>query len=81
MRDVRDEVPVHHVDVNQIGAATFGRGDVASERCEVGGENRRRNLDRAGSHRLTSSEIASLAPTRKPPAGCCRTTVPGGTPG
>ena len=60
-RDVRHEVPVHHVDVNQVGAATFGGGDVASERCEVGGENRRRNLDRTRSHRLTSSEIASLA--------------------
>ena len=80
-RDVRDEVPVHHVDVNQVRAATFGRRDIASERCEVGGQNRRRNLDRARSHRLTSSEMASLAPTRNPPAGCCRTTVPGGTPG
>ena len=79
--DVGNEVTVHHVDVDQISAAPFHRGDVASKGCEVGGENRRRDLDCAGSHRLTSSEIASLAPTRNPPAGCCRTTVPGGTPG
>ena len=38
-RDVRDEVSVHHVDVNEIRAATLGGGDRFTERREVGGED------------------------------------------
>jgi hypothetical protein len=26
---------VHHIDVNQIGAAALGGRDIAAERCEI----------------------------------------------
>ena len=65
---------VHDVDVNQVRAATFDRRDLLAERGEIGGQNRRGDLDRSA-QRLTSSEIGSEAATRKPPCGCCRTTV------
>src|SRR5208337_3051766 len=46
--DVVHEMPVHHVEVNPIGA---GRGDVAhllAEFGKVGRQDRRRNSDRPG---------------------------------
>jgi hypothetical protein len=55
-REVRDEVTVHDVDMDQIGATGFGRSDRRPKRREVCGENRRRDSQ---THRLTSSEIAS----------------------
>ena len=55
-RDVRHEMAVHHVDVNEIGAAALDRRDRVAERREVGGEDRRRDLH---AHRLTSIEIGS----------------------
>ena len=55
-RDVRDEMTVHHVDVDQIGAAAFDGGNRLAERRKVGRQNRRRDED---AHRLTSSEIGS----------------------
>ena len=44
-RDVRDEPTVHDVDVELVGAARLDARDVGGQRGEVGGENRRRNLD------------------------------------
>ena len=44
--DVRHEVPVHHVDVNLIGAATRRGRDFGAEVREVRGENRGREPDR-----------------------------------
>jgi hypothetical protein len=38
-------MPVHHVDVEMIGVR-FDRGHVIGEMCEVGGEDRRRELVR-----------------------------------
>ena len=46
-RDVGDEVPVHHVDVDPVGARRFHLGDLLAEAREVGGEDRRREGDRA----------------------------------
>src|SRR6185503_1088911 len=43
-RDIWDEVPVHHVDVNQIGAAAFRGGNVTTEGREIGRQDRRRDL-------------------------------------
>ena len=57
--DVRDEVSVHHVDVNEIGAAAFGGSHRLTERGEIGGEDRRSDLH---GHRLTSIEIGSPGP-------------------
>ena len=54
--DVGHEVAVHHVHVNQIGAAALDGGHGVAEVREVGRENRRREQD---AHRLTSSEIGS----------------------
>ena len=55
-RDVRDEMSVHHVDVDEIGAAPLDGGNRVAERREVRGEDRRRDEH---AHRLTSSEIGS----------------------
>ena len=55
--DVGNEVPVHHVDVDLIGAAGLDLGDLIGKAREVGGENRRGDPQL---HRVTSSEIASL---------------------
>ena len=59
-RDVGDKMAVHDVDVNEIGAAAFNQRDVMPERGEVGGENRRGDLNH---YRLTSMEMASPSPT------------------
>ncbi len=55
-RDVRDEMPVHDVDMNEVGAAAFDGRDRRAKGCEVGRQDRRRDLD---VHRLTSMEIGS----------------------
>src|SRR6185436_1242269 len=78
--DVWHEMAVHHIDVNEIRAAAFDGDDLFPERREIGRQNRRCDLDRTV-QRLTSSEMGSEAATRKPPCGCCRTTVSAGTPG
>ena len=54
--DVRDEMAVHDVDMNLVGAAPFCRGDRVAQGGEVRRENGRGDPDR---HRLTSSEIDS----------------------
>ena len=76
--DVRHEMPVHHVHVNEVGAASLGGGDRLAQQGEVGGQERRGDED---AHRLTSMEMASPALIWKPAAGDCRSTMPGGTPG
>ena len=55
-RDVRHEVAVHDVDVNQVGAAALDGRDRVAEGREVGREDRRRDQH---AHRLTSIEIGS----------------------
>ena len=45
--DVRHEVAVHDVDVNQVGAAALHGGDRLAERGEVGREDRRRDAARS----------------------------------
>ena len=61
--DVRHEVPVHHVHVDEVGAARFDPRDVVAQLSEIRGENRRGNPDRrCGAHRLTVSEMASPGP-------------------
>ena len=59
-RDVRHEVPVHHVDVNQVGAASFDPRDLVGQPREIGREDRRRD---AHGHRETSSVMASYGIT------------------
>src|SRR5687768_6338415 len=75
-RDVRHEMPVHDVDVNEICPAALDRRNVLSQIREICRQDGGRDLN----HWLTSSEMPSAGPTRNPPGGCCRTTVPGGTP-
>src|SRR6185295_6919885 len=66
-RDRRHEVSVHHINVNEIGAAALGGGDVTAQSGEVGGEDGGRDLDVP--HGLTSSETVSLGATWNPPTG------------
>ena len=76
--DVRHEVPVHDVDVDQVGAAALDGGDRVAERREIRGQNRRRDED---AHRLTSSEIGSPGAIWNPACGFWRSTMPAGMPG
>ncbi len=43
---VRHEMPVHHIDMDPIGALGFDRADLGAEIGEIGRENRGGNLDR-----------------------------------
>ena len=69
---------VHDVDVNQVGAARFDRGDCVAEPREVGGQDRRRDQH---AHRLTSSEIGSPGAIWNPACGLWRMTMPAGNAG
>jgi hypothetical protein len=53
---VRNEVAVHHVHVNQLGAAAFGRGYGGAKGGKISRQDRRGDEDR---HLLTSSEMGS----------------------
>ena len=54
--DVRHEMAVHDVDVNEIGTAPLGGGHGLAERGKISSQNRGGDAD---AHRLTSSEIGS----------------------
>ena len=43
-REVRHEMPVHHVEMNQVGAGLFDPANLFAQAREVGGQNRRRNF-------------------------------------
>ena len=47
-RNVRHEVPVHHIDMEQRRAAAFDGADSFSQGCEVCGENGRGDFNRIG---------------------------------
>ncbi len=79
--DVRHEVAVHHVDMDQVGSTAFGGGDGGSEGREVCRQNGRREADRSTAQWLISSEIGSPAAIWNPAAGAWRRTMPAGTPG
>ena len=54
--EVGDEMAIHDVDVDGVGASTLGRPDGVTKRGKVGRENRRGDPH---THRLTSREIGS----------------------
>ena len=45
-RQVRDELPIHHVHVNQVGARRFCRAHFVGQPPEVGAQNRGGNAHR-----------------------------------
>ena len=48
--EVRNEAAVHDVDVNPVGACRFDGPNLVREVAEIGGKNRRSNLDSVGRH-------------------------------
>ena len=82
--EVGHEVAVHDVDVEQIGTAGFGRADRAAQIEQIGGQERRRDLQRPTSAMrsppATTSEITSRRRSRCPGSGCWRSTIPGAAP-
>ena len=72
------EVAVHHVDVNQIGAAALDGGDRVAERREVGGQDRRARSARSPADlerdRLAGRDLEAAC-------GLWRSTMPAATPG
>jgi hypothetical protein len=64
--EVRDEVPVHQVEMEQIGARRLDIGDLVGEPGEVGGQQRRCDADR---HWLTQTEMMSDRETGEPAGG------------
>src|SRR5262245_6831500 len=77
-RQIRDEMAVHHVHVDEIGTAALHRSNLCSEDAEIRRQNRWRD---AHGHRLTSSEIGSPGAIWNPAWGFWRRTMPAGTPG
>ena len=45
--EVRDELTVHHVDVNQVGAGRLDRLHLLAQAREIGGQDRRRDTEGA----------------------------------
>src|SRR5262249_8387873 len=62
--DVRDERPVHHVDVEPVGAGRLGGDGRVAEPREVGGEDRRRQADDTP-HSLSLSAETLESPCRR----------------
>ena len=75
---VRHEMAVHDVDVDQVGPASLYRCNPRPQRGEIGRQDGRGNPHL---HRLTSSEIGSPGAIWNPACGPCRSTTPEGTPG
>ena len=46
--DVRHEMPVHHVEMDPVGAGGLDRAHLLAQLGEVGGQDRRRDEERAG---------------------------------
>src|SRR5205085_7246570 len=69
-----DEAPVHHVDVDPVGAAGFAHRDLVGEAREVGAEDRGGD---AHHHSPPESRRSIRDPraTCAPAAGVCDTTV------
>src|SRR5215207_1696373 len=65
-RDIRHEMAVHHVHVNDGGAAALGRLDLLAEPCEICRKDGRRNLD----HKIVQAGSAGILP-----AEACRGTL------
>src|SRR5829696_147522 len=65
-RDIRHEMAVHHVHVDDRGAAALGRRDLLAEPREICRKDGRRNLDHKS---LKPGARASL------PAEACRSTL------
>jgi hypothetical protein len=51
--DVRHEMPVHHVDVDIVRARPVDRAYFLAQFGEIGGQDRRRNLERTGHFRVS----------------------------
>ncbi len=62
-REVRHEVPVHHVHVDPIGAGVGGLGHLLAETGEVGGKNRGGELHDA--HVLEASKMLRIDASRR----------------
>ncbi len=86
-RDVRHEMAVHDVQVDDVALPPLDLGERLGEAREVGGEDRWRDADFHGnsnptcSCRLTTTEIASFAETGAPARGYWRMIRPSGSPG
>src|SRR5262245_48719556 len=66
--DVRNEVAIHHVNMQKMCPGLFYLADILTERGEVRGENGRRNPD---AHWLTSKKMVSVLDNRYPACGFC----------
>ena len=78
-RQVGHEVAVHHVDVQQVGAAALDGGDVLPERREIRGQQRR-----SDQHAHLAADLERDRLPRaiwNPACGFCRRTMPAETPG
>ena len=76
--EVRHEVPIHDVGMDETRASGFGPGHFFGEPREVGREDRR-----SEDHDvlLTSTATMVLGVTRKPAAGVCLRMIPPAPPG
>src|SRR4029450_11738722 len=77
-RQIRDKVPIHDVDVDEVSPPTFRGRDLLAKDREVRRED---GWSDAHRHRLTSGEMGSPGAIWNPACGFCRRTMPAGTPG
>src|SRR3954468_14570678 len=69
---VRNEVPVHDVEVDEVRAARFDVAQLVRQPRKIGGEKRRRDLDAA--HWVVVGGAAA-GPSMMPPSSCRLTTT------
>ena len=83
-RQVGDEVPVHDVEMDEVGPGLLARRDRLVEAPEVRGQEGRGDPDGVGHGTLsadaTTNETASFRVTGKPACGNCRRIVPAAAP-
>src|SRR5258706_8796502 len=78
-RDVGDEAPVHHIDMQPVGTRLQHLRDLLREPREVGGEHARRDADPVRHCGLRATTMSTTVPgaASVPAAGLWATTVPG----
>ena len=76
--EIRNEVSIHQIEVQQIGAGGFDLGDLSGEPGKI---RRQKGWSDANIHRLTHTEMMSDRDSGEPAGGYWRSTIPAERPG
>ena len=72
MRDVGDEMAVHHVDMDPVGTGAVDGAQFLAQLGKVGGQDRRRNDERARHFGLRSGAIPGASEPQSCSADACQ---------